>query len=200
MYREDVLLRTWCLLHGRESLTLPDEIDTLVQDVYEEKVAIPKFLDERMNKAALAEGKAISHRQQANMAIIGLPDDGSWKDVRYEMADEDEPGLHPTLVAQTRLGEPSVIAIPLWPEDAFVPKTTPDFAQVRQWYLRAMSLSRKGLVQKLQTQGVPESWKKSPLLRSCYPVILNADGRWTEDATVRLDDDLGLVYETKEIE
>lgn len=200
VYREDVLLRTWCLLHGRESLTLPDEIDTLVQDVYEEKVAIPKFLDERMNKAALAEGKAISHRQQANMAIIGLPDDGSWKDVKYEMADEDEPGLHPTLVAQTRLGEPSVVAIPLWPEDALVSTTTLDFAQVRQWYLLAMSLSRKGLVQKLQAQGVPESWKKSPLLRNCYPLILNADGRWTEDATVRLDDNLGLVYEIKETE
>ena len=48
--------------------------------------------------------------------------------------------------------------------------------------------------------GVPEGWKKSPLLRNCFPLILDAEGRWTEDATVRLDDDLGMVYESKEAE
>lgn len=200
VYREDILLRTWSLLHIRQDLTLPDEIDTLVQAVYEERVTIPNFLEERMNVAVLAEGKSISQRQQANMAIIGLPDDGSWKDVKYEKADEDEPGLHPTLIAQTRVGEPSVVVIPLWPNDEFNPDATPDFAQAKRWYLRAMSLSRKGVVRKLQAQGVPDGWKKSSLLRNCFPLLLTAEECWTKDATVRLDDDLGLVYEPKETE
>ena len=63
-----------------------------------------------------------------------------------------------------------------------------------------MSLSRKGIVKKLRASGVPEGWKKSPLLRNCYPLVLTAEGRWTEDATVLLDNDLGFVYETKEAE
>lgn len=50
--------------------------------------------------------------------IIGFPDDGSWKEVKHEKADDDEPGLHPTLVAQTRIGEPSVVAIALFPADS----------------------------------------------------------------------------------
>lgn len=51
---------------------------------------------------------------------------------------------------------------------------------------------------KLRRMGVPEGWKKSPLLRNCFPLVLNAEGRWTKDEMVRLDDDLGLVYESKE--
>lgn len=199
VYREDVLLRTWCLLQEKRDLRLPDEIDTLVQNVYEEQIAVPEFLEERMNKAVRAEGEAIAQRQQANMAIMGLPDDASWNDpAKYVLYDEDEPGVHRTLMAQTRLGEDSVIAIPMWLEDNFDSGAIPDFVQSKSWFLRAMSLTRKSVVRKLKKSGVPEGWKESSLLRNCFPLVLNANGYWTEDATVRLDKDLGLVYEAKE--
>lgn len=204
VYREDILLRTWSLLRDRqrEHITLPDEIDTLVQAVYEEQVDVSESQQERLNKALMdGDGKVIAHTGQANQAIIGLPDDASWNDpARFVLYDEDEPGVHRTLMAQTRLGEDSVVAIPLWPEDSFGSEATPDFAQSKAWFLRAVSLTRTKVVKKLQKAGVPEGWKKSSLLRNCFPLALNADGRWTEDATVRLDDDLGLVYETKETE
>lgn len=201
VYREDVLLRTWCLLQAKRDLRLPDEIDTLVQNVYEEQIAVPEFLEERMNKAVRAEGEAIAQRQQANIAIMGLPDDASWNDpAKFVLYDEDEPGVHRTLMAQTRLGEDSVVAIPLWTEDGFDSETTPDFIQSKEWFLRAVSLTRKSVVRKLKKCGVPEGWEKSSLLRNCFPLVLNADGRWTEDATVRLDEDLGLVYGPKETE
>jgi len=32
----------------------------------------------------------------------------------------------------------------------------------KAWFLRAMSLSRKGIVKRLQSTGVPEGWKKKP--------------------------------------
>ena len=144
------------------------------------------------------EGEAIAHTGQALQAIIGLPDDASWNQPeRFVLYDEDEPGVHRTLMAQTRLGEDSVVAIPLWPEDGFYSEVTPDFALAKSWFLRGVSLSRKGVVKKLQVRGVPEGWKKSPLLRNCFPLLLGVAGRWTGDATVRLDDDLGVVYESK---
>jgi len=202
VYREDLLLRTWSLLRERESLTLPDEIDTLVQAVYEEQVEVPESLRERLEKALEAEdGEAIANRGQANQAIIGFPDDASWNQPeRFVLYDEDEPGVHRTLMAQTRLGEDSIVGIPLIPEDVFRPEAKPDFAQTKRWFLRAVSLSRKGVVKKLRALGVPEGWKKSPLLRNCFPLVLDAEGRWTVDATVRLDDDMGLLYESKETE
>ena len=147
------------------------------------------------------DGKAISHVGQAHQAIIGLPDDASWNDpARFILYDEDEAGVHRTLMAQTRLGEDSVVVIPLFSKDGFQSEMTPDFDQSKQWFLRAVSLSRKGVVRKLRALGVPEGWKKSSLLRNCFPLTLSTDGCWTEDVSVRLDDDLGLVYEIKENE
>ena len=201
VYIEFILLRTWSLLHLKQELIIPDEIDCLVQDVYEDKEIIPDFLKERISKAANAEGETIAERQQANMAIIGLPDDASWNDqARFVLYDEDEPGVHRTLMAQTRLGEDSIVAIPILQEDGFRSEKTPDFDQAKQWFMRAVSLSHKGVVHKMKALGVPEGWKKSPLLRNCFPLVLNTEGRWTENATVRLDDDLGIVYEPKEAE
>ena len=202
VYREDLLLRTWALLRTRHNLALPDEIDDLVQAVYEEQVEVPESLQERLGKALEAEeGESFAHKGQANQAIIGLPDDASWNDpYRYNQADEDEPGLHPTLVAQTRLGEPSVVAIPLFPADGFRPEVEQNIPQSKIWFLRAMSLSRRGVVHELQAQGVPGGWEKSPLLRNCYPLLLDQQGRWTQDEAVRLDNDLGLVYEPKDVE
>lgn len=197
VYREDILLRSWSLLKELAVITLPDQIDTLVQDVYEERVAIPDHLKNRMAVAEVEEGKVIAHRQQAHAAIIGLPDDASWNDpARFTLYDEDEPGIHKTLMAKTRLGEDSVIVIPLWIHDGFDTGATLDFHQAKAWFLRALSISRKGVVATLRKQGVPNGWKQSPLLRNCYSLMLNADGRWIENTKVRLDDDLGLVYET----
>jgi len=199
VYREDVLLRTWSLLRGRGQLTLPDDIDELVQAVYEERVTIPPFLEKRMAKAIGAEGDAIAERQQANMAIIGLPDDASWDDpAKFTLYDEDEPGVHKTLMAQTRLGEDSVVAIPLWAEDKFNSEINPDVELSKTWYSRGINLSRKGIVKTLQQQGIPEGWKKSSLLRNCYPLMLNVESCWEEDKTINLDNDLGLVYPVKE--
>lgn len=207
VYHEDILLRTWALLHAnmRQPLKLPDEIDVLVQAVYEEQeeqVDVPESLRKRLGKAIeTREGHAIAHRGQADQAIIGLPDDASWNDPdRFVLYDEDEPGVHRTLMAKTRLGEDSAIAIPLLPEDKFLPEMTPSVEQSKQWFLRAVSLSRKGIVKRLQAQGVPEGWKKSPLLRNCFPLELTLEGRWMRDASVRLDENLGLVYEPKEAE
>lgn len=202
VYQEDILLRTWSLLRGKQQVTIPDEIDALVRVVYEEEVGVPESVQERLDKALMtSDGKTIAHAGQANQAIMGFPDDASWNDpARFVLYDEDAPGVHRTLMAQTRLGEDSVIAIPLWSEDSFDPHVAPDFTYSKGWFLRAMSLTRNDVVQKLRKLGVPEGWKESPLLRNCFPLQLNSDGRWIEDAAVRLDDDLGLVYEARESE
>jgi CRISPR-associated endonuclease/helicase Cas3 len=147
------------------------------------------------------DGEVIAHKGQANQAIIGFPDDASWNDpARLVLYDEDDPDVHRTLTAKTRLGEDSIVAIPLLPDDKFSFEVSPDFDHAKRWFLQAVSISRKGVVKKLRAYGVPEGWKKSSLLRNCYPLTLDAQGRWTEDAKVRLDEDLGLVYEPKEAE
>jgi len=196
VYREDVLLRTRSLLRDKPALQLPDEIDTLVAKVYEEEVDVDESLEARLNRAMQeALGVNYAHVGAANQAIIGLPDDGSWKtSAHFTLYDDDEPGVHRTLKAKTRLGDDSVVVIPLFEADAFDPATEPDFARAKDWFLRAMSVSRKGIVKPLQSAGVPEGWKKNALLRNCYPLRLNAELRWSIDASIQLSDELGLVY------
>ena len=87
--------------------------------------------------------------------------------------------------------------IPLRAIDEFVPSSTPDMKRAKDWFLRAVRLSRKSVVACVQKSGVPEGWKKSPLLRSCFPLLLDKSGRWTDDLSVYLDQDLGIVYESR---
>ncbi len=201
VYREDVLLRTWALLKNRDSLTLPDEIDTLVMAVYEDGVPIPDSLIPRLDVAIQESlGKGYAERTKALMATIGSPDDSSWNDPsRYIKADEDEPGLHPSLRALTRLGDESVTVIPIRDSEDFHPAQIPSAPQARAWSLRSLSLSRKQIVKQLQAQGIPEGWQQSSLLRHSYPMHLDAEGRWHENPLVHLDEALGLVFETKEV-
>lgn len=202
VYREDILLRTRSLLHDKPTLQLPDEIDMLVAKVYEEEVDVAESLEARLNRA-MQEALGIEYAQvgAANQAIIGLPGDGSWKtSANFTLYDDDEPGVHITLKAKTRLGDDSVVVIPLRKADAFDPAAAPDFAQAKAWFLRAMSVSRKGIVKPLQSAGVPEGWKKSALLRNAYPLQLDAESRWITDPSVQLSDELGLVYHDKEAE
>lgn len=200
VYREDVLLRTWCLLRQCKEVKLPDQIDLLVARVYEEEVDVPLSLSKRLDEAlALGDGTDFAKKIQADQAFIGFPDDASWKETgRFVKADEDEPGLHPTLIAQTRLGEASVIVIPLFPEDDFDPSVLPDFSLAKSWALRSVSISRQGVVKRLQDMGVPEGWQKSPLLRNAFPLELDEKGYWKEDRSILLDAELGLVYDAKE--
>lgn len=202
VYREDVLLRTWCLLQDKPEIRLPDVIDPFVQAVYEEAVEIPDFLQDRHGRAVTEnKGKSLAHIFEADKAIIGFPDDAFWKDPAcFSLYDEDEPGAHRTLMAHTRLGDDSVVVIPLWEADVFNPDTTPDFQQAKDWFLRAMSLSRKSVVKRLQRDGVPEGWKSNSLLRNAYPLLLDTESRWVADSGIQLSDELGLVYHDKEAE
>lgn len=199
IYAEAVLLRTWCLLKQPEHrlIALPDDIDTLVQVVYEEGVTIPSLLQERMDRALMeSDGEDIAKTQQAHAAIIGLPDDASWDDpARFVLYDEDDPFVHRTLAAQTRLGEESLTVIPLVPSDGFNPEATPGFGQAKFLTQRTLRIGRKGVVKQLKSLGLPDAWQQSALLRNHFPLCLDDDGRWLIDSTVRLDAALGLTYD-----
>lgn len=199
VYKEDVLLSTWVLLKNKSTLLIPDEIDDLVKSVYEEEVVIPDALMERMNKAICdGDGKICAHKQVARAATIGYPNDDSWDDPnRFSKYDDDELG-HPNVIAQTRLGDPSVLVIPLFQDETSYLTSFMTLDRAKLLYLRAVTLSRKRVVHDLKTAGIPDNWGKSSLLRNCYPLMLVESGCWENDPCVRLDVELGIVYESKE--
>lgn len=201
IYREDCLLRTWLTLKERDSITLPDEIDSLVRAVYEtQDDKLPEWIVEPLLRARTdAEGVDFANRGSAYQEIIGFPNDGSWNDPsRFAKYDDDEPGVHRSLVAKTRIGDPSLLAIPLFPSEHTEDKLTPALPRAKDLYIRGVAVSRKHAVQRLSQLNVPVAWRESPLLRNCYPLKLDSDGRWCELQSVYLDSALGLVFESQE--
>lgn len=201
--REDILLRTWHKLSKHTKINLPDDIELLVNDVYE-GFSVPTEDDiiKRIEDAEIESfGLLGAQRTMAHQAIIGLPTDGSWKDTaRFCLYDNDEAGVHHTLRAQTRLGQDSVVVIPIFPQDSYSTSEVPDYATSKKWALRAVSLSRKSVVRKFRSKGIPETWKMDSLLRNYFPMILDDDGIWKEDDTVKLDKEYGIVYTPKEVQ
>lgn len=200
VYREDILLRTFVVLQGKRRLSLPDEIDLLVRAVYQDEVEIPEEIRERFEKADQdGEGSAMAEKIQANQSFIGRPDDASWDNTsQFVLYDEDEAGVHRTIMAQTRLGEESIEVVPVQSDDELKLEDIPDFERAKDLYLRSLRVTRKNVVHKLKAVGVPSGWERSTLLRNCHPLLLDHLGRWVEDTSVRMDEDLGLFYEPKE--
>jgi CRISPR-associated endonuclease/helicase Cas3 len=197
VYAEARLLQTWCLLrhHTDGTCILPDHIDSWVSKVYENDIDMPQAIRERFERAeAEAAGDSLAKKQFAHAEIVGLPDDASWADNPRALYDEDDPLVHRTLAAQTRLGEESLTVIPLWPSDRHDSNTEPRSEQAKAWCARALRVGRKSVVRKLKQQGLLEAWQQSPWLRNSFPLYLDVQGVWTEDADVRLDASLGLVY------
>ncbi len=198
VYREDILIRTWEILKNNDKIILPDHIESLVIEVYN-GIAMPTDEEtiSRLEKAEInSDGETLAQQSMAHQSVIGLPDDGSWKDAsRFYLYDDDEPGVHHTLIAKTRLGEDSIIVIPIFPEDNFGDGINQDNLTVKKLFLRGISVSRKNVVKQLRGTGVPAEWEKSSLLRNCYPFILDEDNRWVEGSNIRFDKELGLVYE-----
>ena len=199
VYDEARLLQTWWLLRHETqgTCTLPDDIDAWVRRVYEDsgEVTVPDALRARFERAlAEAEGDAFAETRLAHTEIIGLPDDASWADNPRLLYDEDDPLVHRTLAAQTRLGDESLTVIPLWPKDRGDLLAAPSPGQAKAWCTRALRVGRKGLVQRLKVLGVPQAWQESPWLRNSFALCLDEQGAWTEDPSVRLDEALGLVY------
>lgn len=199
VYDEARLLQTWWLLRHETqgTCTLPDDIDAWVHRVYEDggEVAVPAALRARFERAlAEAEGDAFAETRLAHNEIIGLPDDASWADNPRLLYDEDDPLVHRTLAAQTRLGDESLTVIPLWPRDQDDLLAAPSPEQAKAWCTRALRVSRKGVVQLLEKVGVQPAWQESPWLRNSFALCLDEQGVWTQDSSVRLDVALGLVY------
>ncbi len=124
VYAPALLYRSWRTLEGRESITLPDELDNLVQEVYGPPYPDGDLSAERLELIEKAEDKLQSVRSgqetKGQFAHIGLPaefwsarlhrhpeepDTESVNDDNLSTEDDDFP--------RTRLGDKSVRLVPV---------------------------------------------------------------------------------------
>ncbi|WPP45712.1 CRISPR-associated helicase Cas3' [Pseudomonas sp. AN-1] len=210
IYAPYILGRTWALLSRETELQLPQDIDRLVQAVYGE-AELPADLAEA-DRAFIEDeaygghlGKCQTERMMAiNVAIDPDAEPQTAYVQKCRGYEDGEEGLG--LPNYTRLGEDSVTLVPvhvvpggwsLTPDGAaFDPDQLLTDTLARALYARQLKASRKALVKHFQAAEAPRAFAEHPLLRHLKPLPLEQGCLPLGRLTVRLDSELGLVYQS----
>lgn len=211
VYDEWLLLRSWAVARSHDRWALPHDIDRLVQWVYGDAAlppGTPPEVTRQIDDTALGAhlGETQQERQRARNAVL----DVSHLDLGDLFAGKprgNDEGDFPGVRNVTRLGPDSVVAVPVasegdrWLVEPSGPSFDPsslitDPVLARRLVARQVRLSRRELVQALKAAALPASFAEHPWLCHCRPLPLAAGCCIFGDLTVRLDPDLGIVYES----
>jgi CRISPR-associated endonuclease/helicase Cas3 len=208
VYEEHILLRSWLALRGRRTITVPADVERLIEDTYGEDIVPPEDVAPEWTRTLDKMNAAIARdRQVAAKVLIAMPetdDPETGKDAlqrrTYDLKDgEDEPELHPEALARTRLGPPSfnlVLARQSELESiGWSAGQEPDRTQTIQLLDWSVSIADHNVtrfcIDSLET---PSEWRESPHLRHQRLVVLSEEGTaHLEETLVGLDPDLGVV-------
>lgn len=208
VYAEYLLWRSWAALAGKEQLSLPTDIDALVQLVYSETPLAPLVAFAAQVEAARRE--FITQNEERSRAAetwsLGAPlasSTESWGEAGRDVDDWREYALK----VPTRLGDDTVTAIPLTLAGATVSVyrngcsashargRRPSAEFVAAALGEQIRISRKSLVAALRAEELPAWWRNTGALKHTYPLFIDERGRASIDQAVRLDPELGVVYE-----
>jgi len=184
VYDRHILLRTWLALQDFDKIAIPEDVETLIEMVYDDRPPweglSPEIHDaweeskkELTNKRATYESKAKSIR----ILPPNYDTEDFLEDSNREL-EEDNPEVHKSVQALTRLSDPTVPIICLYgtqQKPALDPENREpveldaelDMSMVRSLLSRSLTLSHRGLVPWLLRKGsVPPNLSKNPLLRN----------------------------------
>ncbi|MGH2532270.1 MAG: CRISPR-associated helicase Cas3' [Thermomicrobiales bacterium] len=211
VYDEHVLLRSWLALRDRDQIGVPDDIEDLIEWVYDDDRPCPADSDDalprRWAETQLHQREAIeAERRQAQDRWVKRPDfDGPLWRMTGEARAEDAPDLHAAHQALTRLAEPSVDLVVLYGSeerpclDAGEQEPVrlghvPSVADGKRLLRRSVRVSDRLLVYALREREVPSGWRRSSLLCRHRAVVLDhAGGQDVGKYRLSLEEDIGLV-------
>jgi CRISPR-associated endonuclease/helicase Cas3 len=209
VYDGYILLRSWLELRERTSIRIPDDVEALVEAVYNDGPCPPDLTDElrrEWEETLTAHEAALEHeRREAEQRYIKWPGyDGGLSRLVGEPREEEAPELHPAHQALTRLIDVTVPLVclegtperPLLDGEALRKDKVPDVALAKRLLRRSVTVSDRRIVYELLDQPTPDGWIKSPLLRHHRLVALDGHhsarvGKWR----LHLDGEVGLVVE-----
>lgn len=211
VYDYHLLLRSWLALQNRQTISIPQEVEDLIEAVYGEGLP-PDTLAPEVLQAWQTSWKALvrareDEESQAQYRYILPPyyRDDIFEDHNPEL-EEDDPGVHKSLQAATRLGDPTVSVICLYEVDGKV-FTDPSGMQpvnldekpggktTRALLRRSVNISHRGLTFWLINHGrKPSGWLNHPLLCRYRLILLDGHHCWRGGGhELRLDPELGVV-------
>jgi CRISPR-associated endonuclease/helicase Cas3 len=192
VYSDWDVLRSVAWLQAQRELSLPEDIDRAVQDVYGDwEPAGDPALMAALGQACIDHASEQNNMAaQARKAALRSPQDWRIESQNERQAplndDDAESGAHRF---GTRLGEDSQSVVPVWPGDLEVLESRA--ALLAGNHLR---LSHRALIKTVRQAELPPGWKRSSGLAAHRPLFLDGDGNVVGSSVrARLDPVLGLV-------
>ncbi|WP_234554307.1 CRISPR-associated endonuclease Cas3'' [Thermus caliditerrae] len=213
VYEDYLLLSTWLSLRGREALRVPEDLEGLLEEVYSRT---PEGFPEDLRRRAEDSYKRLQNRweQEAKTAEnLSLSDleallsdtEASALAAAFHLDDDAEDEKTQRLL--TRLGDPSVPAVPLYrvgegwaldPEGKRPVRLKGEVSKEEALALwsRVVRLSRYPIPQALLKEDPPPAWRRSGLLRGLRLLEVGRVFPLEKGGVrVELDPELGVVYE-----
>ncbi|MDY6916486.1 MAG: CRISPR-associated helicase Cas3' [Chloroflexota bacterium] len=212
VYDYHVLLRSWLAIKDRLAIRIPGEVEDLIEAVYG-KWECPDDLPQEL-KGVLVCSKAKHdddmerERREAEDRWIKWPGfNGELWRITYETKEEDEPSLHKSHQALTRLAGLNVNVLCLYGSEslAFMDKrrtqpvdfgACPTLEMARRLLKHSISISRRDLVETMvggDGYRIPRIWREAAPLRHHYILFFDEQSLCCFDQfEISLDDELGL--------
>jgi CRISPR-associated endonuclease/helicase Cas3 len=206
IYDRHVLLRTWLTLRDQTSVQLPEQMDDLIESVYDKNIA-PKATLETIHQddwqESLNKYLGDDSQDRAKADLVKLPPGFAGEVKPSEFTRQGDVDDDNAIAKVTRLGQDSVTTIFLQQtaEGLVLPNTqerinlnqSPDLKTIRRLLEHSTKISKMGLVSEIRRPDNPKKWT-SALLRHCRHVVLDKDGKaqvgkWT----IHLDALKGIV-------
>lgn len=183
VYDAHVLLRSWLALENKEEIGIPSKIEGLIESVYDDR-ACADTLNQSLRQhwqTTAAELREKLKKMEAEAIRVVVPEPTHPDDIfdlGSKRLEEDEPEIHKSLQAMTRLSEPNVSVICLSPEERqhFSLSKEPTVANARELLGYSVTLSNPRVIWTLLDQKPHSAWSKSPLLRRYRLLELDATG------------------------
>lgn len=193
VYDRHVLLRTWLQLRDRHLIRVPDDVESLIEEVYDDR-PVPKELSLELHgewKKTKEEYIIQMERDEyeaRNRWLRPPTYNGPLGDFTSDPKEEDSPEFHAAHQALTRLSQPTVNVVCLHEDEGdgelydrengrSRPDAEPTIEQTKRLLRHSVPVSDRRVVRELLSREPPEGWRRSPLLRHHRLLMLDQDGR-----------------------
>jgi CRISPR-associated endonuclease/helicase Cas3 len=219
VYDYHILLRSWLEIKDKAVVNIPEDVEALIEAVYDEKRKCPAGLSEALKRhweeSKRKQFKDLDYKKgEAENRYIKWPGfSGHLGRMVSDCREEDDPTFHPAHQALTRLTGLIVNVICLYGNDikACLDKkqeepidlnSNPSNEVIKKLLEHSASVSRFGLTEAIihdDKNALPMAWRKAALLRHHRILFFNEQGICPYgNFQIRLDDESGLVVKKRE--
>ncbi len=213
VYDDHVLLRTWLALRDLSEVQIPEAVQSLIEQVYDERpcpaglpAAVSAIWHDTLERRLEMMAAEV---QEAQFRWLGRPAfDGPLYQLTRGELQEDASDFHRIHQALTRLSGPEVSVVcladgpdgPTLPDGSVVDtQREPSLSLARRLLERSVGISSRRIVHGLLDEQPPAGWKKSSLLGHHRLLLLDAHQRCRRGSwIINYHPQNGLVIESEE--